>query len=333
MGTIPELTPPLVVQNAPGYNSWPFVQVLGNKLVCAYSRGERHSIAERCRGVYARTSRNDGRTWTPETLVVNTAEFGESAIGKGLDADGAMLLWVRCVGDSCRHDLYRSTDGANFARIASLQPDPMPMQITDVFNVPGVGLMAFWFAGRYRDLPENSWGTLASADNGVSWKQTVVEAGLEKGDWPTEPSGVYLGDGRIIAIARVEKTGDAAGHGQFQLESADGGATWKKRRTNIGDVRESTPCLLWDADSGRLSNYYFQRGQGVLKRRVASPPQVWGTPLAWPAPEIVSAGSKKDYHAGNVNATALGKTHFCAFYSGNEIQTEVVIASVPSPRG
>jgi hypothetical protein len=144
--------------------------------------------------------------------------------------------------------------------------------------------------------------------------------------------GSYMVD-RIIAIARVEKTGDPAGHGQFQLESADGGATWKKRRTNIGDVRESTPCLLWDADSGRLSNYYFQRGQGVLKRRVASPRQVWGKPLAWPAPEIVSAGSTKDYHAGNVNATALGKTHFCAFYSGNEIQTEVVIASVPSPRG
>lgn len=331
MSSITELTPPLVVQNAPGYNSWPFVQGLGKKLVCAYSRGERHSIAERCRGVYARTSLDGGLTWTPETLVVNTAEAGESAIGKGLDAAGAMLLWVRCVGDVCRHDLYRSADGVSFARIASLQPDPMPMQITDVFSVPGVGLMAFWFAGHYRDVPENSWGTLTSADNGTTWKQTVVESGLMKGDWPTEPAGVYLGNGRILAIARVENVAKTAGPGQFQLESSDGGASWTKRRTNIGDVRESTPSLLWDAGSGLLSNYYFERGKGVLKRRVASAPAVWGNPLAWPSPEIVSAGSTHDYHAGNVNATALGGTHFCTFYSGGETQTDVVIAPIPAP--
>ena len=180
-------------------------------------------------------------------------------------------------------------------------------------------------------MPENYWGTLTSADNGTTWKQTVVESGLMKGDWPTEPAGVYLGNGRILAIARVENVAKTAGPGQFQLESSDGGASWTKRRTNIGDVRESTPSLLWDAGSGLLSNYYFERGKGVLKRRVASAPAVWGNPLAWPSPEIVSAGSTHDYHAGNVNATALGGTHFCTFYSGGETQTDVVIAPIPAP--
>jgi len=333
MSCIPELMPPLVVQNVPGYNSWPFVQVLGNKLVCAYSRGERHSIAERRRGVFARTSLDGGLNWAPETLVANTAEFGESAIGKGLDADGSMLLWVRCIGDTCHHDLYRSADGVGFSRIASLQLNPMPMQITDVFSVPSNGLMSFWFAGRYRDLPENSWGTLTSEDNGMTWKQKVVEFGLLKGDWPTESSGVYLGNGHILAIARVETVGNATGHCQFQLESCDYGASWKKMRTNIGDVRESTPSLLWDAESGILSNYYYQRGMGVLKRRTAAPHVVWGNPLEWPSPEIVSAGSTNDYHAGNVNATTLDGTHFCTFYSGSETQTDVVIAPVSTPRG
>ncbi len=334
MSSIPELAPPLVVQNAPGYNSWPFVQGLGsNKLVCAYSRGEKHSIAERCRGVYARTSLDNGQSWTAETTVVNTPEAGESAIGKGLDEDGAMLLWVRCVGDAWRHNLYRSADGVNFSKIASLQPEPMPMQITDVFSVPGVGLMCFWFAGRYREEPENSWGTLTSIDNGLTWKQKVVEAGLPKSDWPTEQAGVYLGDGRILAITRIEKTSDPAKQGcQFQLESSDGGESWKKMRTNIGDVRESTPSLLWDAESGLLSNYYYQRSAGVLKRRVAPLSAVWGNPLAWPSPEIVAVGSADDYHAGNVNAFARGGTHFCTFYSGNETQTEIVIVPVTAPK-
>lgn len=328
MSRIPAEKSLLVVQNAPGYNSWSFVQALGNTLVCAYSRGKEHSIEERCRGVYARTSTDGGETWTAETVVVNTPEFGESATGKGLDEDGSMLLWVRCIGEASQHDLYRSVDGVSFKRIASLRLDPMPMQITDVFSVPGVGLMSFWFAGKYRDLPENSWGTLTSQDNGISWKQHIVESGLPKGDWPTEQSGVYLGNGRILAIARVERGSGAMKQSQFQLESSDYGVTWQKKQTNIGDVLESTPSLVWDAESGLMSNYYYQRGKGLLKRRVAAPQNVWGDPLQWPLPEIVSAGSTNDYHAGNVNATVLGEKHFCTFYSGNETQTDVLLAPV-----
>jgi len=328
MSKFPVERVPLVVQDAPGYNSWSFVQALGNTLVCAYSRGKEHRIDERCRGVYVRTSMDGGMTWTPETLVVNTPEFGESAIGKGLDENGAMLLWVRCIGKFNRHDLYRSIDGVSFNRIASLQLDPMPMQITDVFSVPGVGLMSFWFSGKYRDLPENSWGTLTSRDNGMSWQQHVVESDLPKDAWPTEQSGVYLGNGRILAIARVEKVTGATGQCQFQLESSDYGVTWRKMQTNIGDVRESTPSLVWDAESGLLSNYYYQRSMGLLKRRVATLDTVWNNPLQWPLPEIVAAGSKNDYHAGNVNATVLDGKHLCTFYSGNETQTDVMLVPV-----
>ena len=176
---------PLIVQDVKGYNSWPFVQTLGGGLVCAYSRGERHSIDERTRGVYARLSMDGGKTWAAESTVVNTPDYGESAIGKGLDENGAMLLWVRCVGADWKHDLYRSTDGVNFEKIASLRPDPMPMQITDVIHVPTVGLMCFWFSGHYRELPENSWGTLVSTDNGRTWKQThpAGEASWEMRHW------------------------------------------------------------------------------------------------------------------------------------------------------
>ena len=42
-----------VVQNCPGYNSWPMVQAIGTRLVCAYSRGWGHNIFEEGRGVYA----------------------------------------------------------------------------------------------------------------------------------------------------------------------------------------------------------------------------------------------------------------------------------------
>ena len=326
-----EVPSPLIVQEAKGYNSWPFVQTLGGRLVCAYSRGERHSIDERTRGVYARVSRDGGRTWAVESTVVNTPDYGESAIGKGLDEDGAMLLWVRCVGADWKHDLYRSTDGVSFERIASLRPDPMPMQITDVVHVPTVGLMCFWFAGRYRDLPENSWGTLVSTDNGKTWKQHVVEANLPKADWPTEQCGIYLGDGKLLAVARCEVCDDCPQRRQFQLQSSDFGRTWTKMRTNIGDVKISTPSLIYDVSTGLLSNYYYHRGAGLLKRRVAPLKEIWDRPTAWPEPETIASGSPNEHHAGNVNVVAAGNVHFCAYYSGDERNTAVVVHSAAPP--
>ncbi len=315
----------LTVQDTIGYNSWSFVQALGKTLVCAYSRGMEHRIEEPCRGVYARMSQDGGRTWQAESTVVNTADDCESAIGKGLDENGAMLLWVRCIGKRWHHDLFRSADGVAFERIASLEPSPMPMQITDVFHVEGVGLMSLWFSGHYRDVPENSWGTLVSRDNGLTWKQTTIEDGLGKGDWPTEPSCVPLGDGRLFAIARMEFCGDALPSRQFQLQSEDNGKTWRKFRTNIDDVCMSTPSLILDSSSGLISNYYYQRGAGLLKRRSGLVESLWDHPTAWSEPEIICNGSVNAHHAGNVNACAFGDRHACTFYSGDEKQTDVLL--------
>ena len=41
----------IVVQDCSGYNSWSFVQTLGTRLVCVYSRGSAHKIDEPARGV------------------------------------------------------------------------------------------------------------------------------------------------------------------------------------------------------------------------------------------------------------------------------------------
>ena len=318
-----------IVQNARGYNSWPFVGTIGDVLVCMYSRGEVHRIDERCRGVYARTSRDGGRTWEQETTVVNTPDYCESAIGKGRDEDGALLLWVRCIGDDVCHALYRSRDGKSFERIALLRPNPMPMQITDVFHVPGVGLMSLWFSGHYRDLPENSWGTLASSDNGMTWRQTTVEDRLMKYEWPTEPSCAYLGGGRILAVARSEALDDIPERRQFQLQSTDYGATWTKAATNIRDVSQSTPSLVLSSDGSVVRNYYYHRGRGELKCRTAAVGSVWDAPMNWPEPEIVAHGSADAHHAGNVNASGSTNCDFCTFYSGNERKTDVVCVRVP----
>lgn len=320
-----------VVQDVAGYNSWPMIQAVGTTLVCAYTRGRAHDIGEVCRGVYARTSADGGATWNPEVTVSNDPECGEVTIGKGLDENGAMLLWVRSWGKKTFHTLYRSADGVNFERIAVPALDPVPMQITDIFHVPTVGLMALWFAGNYHDDALNAWGTLISRDNGATWEQHVIESGMPKAEWATEPSAVYLGGGRIFVIARTECVEPTTRAAQFQLESTDYGATWTRSRTNIGDVSISTPSLIYDEATGLVSNYYFQRGRGVLKRRVVRISDISGHPLKWPDPEVVALGSTSYLDAGNVNAVALGDSHFLAYYSGKHPDTAVVVSVASAP--
>lgn len=317
---------PHVVQDVGGYNSWPMMQAIGNKLVCVYTRGKGHTIGEDARAVYARTSTDGGKTWTAETVVANNPGYGEVPVGKGLDADGAMLLWVRRVGKEWHQDLYRTTDGVTFTLISTPELAVRPMQITDVFSVPTVGLMSLWFAGDYGNNPTNSWGIVTSKDNGTTWTQTTIESGLPKAQWPTEPAAVYLGDGKILAIARTE-----TGPYQFQIVSTDSGATWKREQTNIGDILASTPSLVLDTKTGLLSNYYYQRGKGLLRRRVVDPKSIFDNPSHWPTSEVVATGSQVTFDAGNVNATQSNGTHYLSFYSGEAHHTAVLVSAIPAP--
>lgn len=321
------LPEPHLVQDVAGYNSWPMLQAIGNTLVCVYGRGKGHTIASDDRAVYARTSTDGGNTWTAETVVADAAGYGEVAVGKGLDATGAMLLWVRRIGkNEWHHDLYRSTDGVAFTLVATPSLAVRPMQITDVFTVPKVGLMALWFGGDYSDKPTQSWGMMTSGDDGKTWSQTAIETGLLKSDWPTEPAAVHLGDGKILALARTE-TGPA----QFQITSTDAGATWTRTRTNISDVTASTPSLILDAKTGLLSNYYYERGRGILRRRVVDPNRVFDQPLRWPGSEAVALGSQVTFDAGNANATVIGDRHFISYYSGKAPDTSVFVAAIAAP--
>jgi hypothetical protein len=115
------------------------------------------------------------------------------------------------------------------------------------------------------------------------------------------------------------------------MVSSDYGATWTRAQTNIGDVTASTPSLILDPKTGLLSNYYYQRGRGILRRRVVDPDRVFGNPLHWPVSEAVATGSQITFDAGNVNATAIRGTHYLAFYSGKAPDTAILVSVLPAP--
>lgn len=310
-------SPSSVVEDSPGYNSWPMCQSLNDLIVCVYSRGRAHNIYEPFRAVYARVSADGGSSWQEENLVCNTPECGDVSIGKGLDEAGNMLLWVRRGGkDGFHHALYRSNDGKKFECISQVDLPCNVIQITDILHIPGVGLMALYFGGSYQQGSLNFWGKLVSCDGGVSWQNTLIESNVPIAQWPTEPSAVYLGEGRILVIARNELKENSTNRRQFQLTSSDYGATWHKALTNITDVNISTPALIYDAESGTVSCCYFHRGKGVLNCRRAQVKDIWNTPLNWPEPETVAIGSCEVCEAGNVNATVCAGKHILSYYSG-----------------
>ena len=210
---------------------------------------------------------------------------------------------------------------------------PIRLRATDFVRATGNPSLVTWAKGSmhvpvWSGEKSSSWGTLTSTDNGRTWEQKTVEAGLEKGELPTEQSAVYLGNGRILALARTED-GGASTASQFQLTSTDDGATWTRVRTNIRDVLASTPSLIYDAEKGIVYNYYYERGRGVVKRRVVRVDDIWDDPLAWPDGEAVALRNEERPHdAGNVNAVACGGRHYLSYYSGTHADTTVFVAPV-----
>lgn len=136
------------------------------------------------------------------------------------------------------------------------------------------------------------------------------------------PANLTATDG----VARTE-----SGPSQFQITSTDNGATWTRERTNIGDISASTPSLILDPETGLLSNYYYERGRGILRRRVVKPEAVFENPLRWPDSEAVTIGSKIAWDSGNANATVIGGTHYVSYYSGKDPDTAVMVLALPDP--
>lgn len=308
------------VDGTPGYNCWPMIQSVGKRLICIYTCGKVHDPGEKGRGAYAKYSDDGGRSWSDKVLMEKNEEYGTSSIGKGVDKDGNALFWLRRMGINQRMALYRTSDGETFELISTPSLNPLPMQITDIYHTPE-GLECLWFSDDYsRNIANKSWGVLVSRDNGKSWEQRIIEKDLKMDDWPTEPSVVVYGDGRLLAIARSE-TGN-----QFQLTSYDWGKTWTKQKTNIDDVSLSTPSLILNKSTGMLYNYYYQRGSGLLKVRKVNSESIFNSPQFWPEPKVMAqGGTERPCDSGNVNAVAMKKKHYITYYSGDPENCKILV--------
>lgn len=298
-----------------GYNAFPFIGTVNNKLVCVYSIGKSHTDNTNV-DIFAKTSPN-GVIWSKAKKIISTENVRDTITGLGHDSLGVIYFWNRKgtpVNADCSFDLYKTSDGINFTKKSSPVFDIKPSHIGDALHIPTVGVISFY--NTYR-ANRNSYGYVLTKDGGETWSQIEIASPTTQSDTPTEISGTYIGDGKILALGRSE---DSAA--MFQIQSSDFGKTWETKITNITDVYLSTPTLIYD-DDGYITVYYYNRADGKLKKRKAIASTVFESATSWGEPSNIASGSV-DQDAGNANSVKFNNNIIVVYYSGTDTETSVI---------
>ncbi len=294
------------------YSAWPLIGSVNGKLVCLYTVADQHVPTET--SLYMKTSSTGGVTWTePIAIFTDKTATRKGYTGVGNDSEGNLLIWYR--GDS--HELYK-TDGETFTQIYVSDLNlSSGAHIGNILTVPGQGLYAFY--NTYGDT--RSWGVLKSVDDGLSWEKIPVEENIDKSECPAEIDGIYLGDGKILALGRKDSLGGTSA--MFQMQSSDYGETWTKEYTNITDAYASSPSMRLNSQNGIISLYYLQRSSGQLKLRQSAYKDVWNAPLNWNSSEIITSENATGQDTGNVKTIEVGGMHLAVYYAGSATEAGV----------
>lgn len=298
-----------------GYNAFPFIGTVNNKLVCVYSIGESHTDNTNV-DIFTKTSTN-GVVWSNPKKIISTENIRDTITGLGHDSLGVIYFWNRKgtpVNADCSFDLYKTSNGINFTKKSSPVFDIKPSHIGDAIYIPTVGVISFY--NTYK-ASRNSYGYVITKDGGETWSQVEIANPSTQSDTPTEISGTYIGDGKILALGRSE---DSAA--MFQIQSSDFGKTWETKITNITDVYLSTPTLIYD-DDGYITVYYYNRADGKLKKRKAIASTVFESATSWGEPSNIASGSVGQ-DAGNANSVKFNNNIIVVYYSGTDTETSVI---------
>lgn len=297
------------------YSSWSRLGVVGDTLICMYCRGLEHGDIDKGQ-LYVTLSAN-GIIWTPKKLAIDTPNVRDGVTGGGNDEDGNMLFIDRLgfPGNvSTYHEIYRTTDGISYEKIATLPSSVNLGHCGDIVNIPTRGLMSFF--GCYGSQAAD-YGYILSNDNGVTWSRIVIE-NVVREERPMEMSAAYLGNGKILVVGRYEGNGESH---MWQLQSEDYGVTWTKEATNISG-NSNTPSIIYDNETQMVSLYIYNRSNGQLEYRECAIGDIWDNPTNWATPTILAYGAAGQ-DAGNVTTCVFKGHQIVSWYSGNAVDTGI----------
>lgn len=308
------------------YNAWPFITTYRDRLVCLYARTKAHEYSEK-RDIYMQYS-FDGIVWSSETKVISNVNALGAITAIGNDSNGNIIAWLRNGGIGAINELYRSTDGYIFEKISTLS-SPAEFNIeglTSIINVPTVGLMSFFCTYYLQNQQPSRWGIATSNDDGLTWTLQLKWQEIDAFKCPMETNGVYLGDGKILAMARRDIPGTP--YTLHHIQSSDYGQTWTLADSNVDDILSSTPSLLYDSTTQKVTVFYVKRVNynNILKVREADLSAVWDKPTNWPDSRDIN--TMQTYDGGQVNAEEFNGKKFAAVYAGSKTEDGIYITMV-----
>ena len=303
------------------YSAWPFVGVVNDRLVCAYTEAPSH---EHVSSLVRSAISDNGVVWSGNVVVSDIKGVREGFTGKGVNDLGELLL-IKRVGalgsDLTYFEIIKTTDGIHYETISEIHDDKCAGgHIGDIVNIPNVGLFAFF--NKYGST--RSWGYIKSTDNGVTWQAVIVESGLSLNDCPVEMSPIFIGNSKILVMGRRDTFGTYSS--MIQLQSSDNGVTWQRYNTNIDNMVGNTPSILL---SGSTIDIYTVERHGTtsyLKHASTSVNTVWDNPTSWPTLEkLHDISCQLGQDCGNVNATKYKGCHILAYYTGKNAETGIYV--------
>ena len=316
------------IYNDGQYLGWPTIarHPVTGRLFVAFS-GQRKAHVCPFGRVMLITSDDDGTTWSQPTVLTNgplddrdaglcitsrgtvivnwftSIAFARSTWGKTqYPAEGAALT-ADCIGDELGCWCRRSVDaGASFGdRIETVANSPHGPCVLAGGRLLFIGKLTDDRAQRMatgNGAPHSTrFGCAVSDDDGMQWQLFCdglpVVPGQDRAAYH-EPHAVQCPSGRIVAQIRNH---NEPGFGTWQMESADGGATW----TVPHHVCAGFPSHLLALRDGRLLMSYSYRADPFsnLARVSSDEGATWSAPFVFGPARPVDMGYPSTVELGD----------------------------------
>ncbi len=236
MSAAPKSRPDVVIYRG-SYPGWPWVARAGpSHLVCVFREDGVHDFSPTGRVLWSE-SRDDGATWTPARVVVDSPGIDDRNAAIACLPDGR---WMVCYNTYTQSRVSRPMVLVSSDRGATWQA-PRPLADLDArTRAAPLALSTGDLLIPFYRAPGNGALAARSSDGGKSWQVVPVPGvpGFLGDEW----SLAEVAPGRLVGILRNSGARD----GYFwKTESRDGGKKWDRpQRTNVRDARATSPAHL-----------------------------------------------------------------------------------------
>jgi hypothetical protein len=164
----------------------------------------------------------------------------------------------------------------------------------------------------YTDSSLNRVSVLKSDDNGTTWVNAYDLPFGDAARHPSENEIVYLGNNKLLALARNDIISSSEGR-LIQSVSSDNGETWTPwAESNLGsNTYTNAPSMVYDSETNKIIVLYFDRLSVGFYYAINSPDDVFNNSVGWKSHVLTGGGGA---YLNNPTITNMSSGKYMLFY-------------------